>query len=331
MSPKRHGDTTAGPVAAESARHSACSRSSVSTSPTASATSVIVTGSLRSRRVATSGRSRCSSTNRAIITTSSGGKPMSVARFAASGAPTLLWSPGRPLPTSCSRAAMSSRSGRDTSRTYAAASVTVRTRCQSTVYEWIGWCCGSPRSRFHSGSQAPTSPCRSHASHTAPSASPVPSRARNACRADAGHGVGSVGVKRASHSSVARAIGSSVVAAAAATRRPRLGSGREPTAARASTISPSWETTSRATGERGACTGARQRSTARQASASAYEIARASVEIRRSSASPSLMPSRVATGIRSCAISRSTRRPTPMCSASRVSSSRAWAARTGGR
>jgi hypothetical protein len=46
----------------------------VAGSPTASATVVMVTGSLRSRRVATSGSSRCSRTSFSTVATSAGGQ-----------------------------------------------------------------------------------------------------------------------------------------------------------------------------------------------------------------------------------------------------------------
>ena len=58
------------------------------------------------------------------------------------GAPTMLWSPGRPLPTSCRKAPISSRSGRSTSRVYAVASYAACTRCRSRVKRCTGWCCG---------------------------------------------------------------------------------------------------------------------------------------------------------------------------------------------
>src|SRR6266571_1655646 len=175
-----HADQAPGPVAAASARVSPYSRSSVVTSPTAVATLRMVTGSARSRRVATSGSSRCSRTSLPTSATSGAGSPMQAAIAEATWAPATLWSPGSPLPTSCRNAASTSRSGRATSRAYAAASAAACTRCRSTVYRCTGLYCGSPRSRIHSGIHPLTSPYRSHASQTGISAGPAPSRVSSA-------------------------------------------------------------------------------------------------------------------------------------------------------
>ena len=191
MSRPFQADHAAGPVAAASARASAYSRASVWTSPTASATDRIVTGSARSRRVAVSGSSRCCRTTRSTTATSAADRPIRVATVAAIGAPLALWSPGSPLPMSCSSAASTSRSGRGTSRAYDAASRAVSTRCRSTVYLCTGLRWGRLRTRAHSGSQAVTSPYRSHASQVETRADPEPSRVSNASRAGAGHGAGS--------------------------------------------------------------------------------------------------------------------------------------------
>ena len=127
-------------------------------SRTASATMSMVIGSPRSRRVAVSGSSRCCRTTRYTISTSAAGSPMRSATPAAIGAPTVLWSPGRPLPMSCSSAHSTSRSGRDTSRAYAAALAAVSTRCRSIVKRCTGLCWGALRMRAHSGSQPVTRP-----------------------------------------------------------------------------------------------------------------------------------------------------------------------------
>ena len=50
--------------------------------------------------------------------------------------PTSVWSPGRPLPMSCSSAPSSSRSGRATRRVSPAAPAAASTRCRSTVKRW---------------------------------------------------------------------------------------------------------------------------------------------------------------------------------------------------
>ncbi len=238
---------------------------------------------------------------------------------------------------SCRNAPSSSRSGRSTSRVCRLASYAVCTRCRSSVNRCTGLCWGRLRIRVHSGSQRSISPYRSQVSQAGTRPGPAPSRVISAARAAGGHGAGSGGQYAASHSQVARAMGSRVVAAAAATRSDRLGSGRAPMAVRASTSSPSCSTTSRATGRRSGRPGAarcrpeRSRSAARQASSRAWLTVRASPATSRRSASPSSAPSSRATPSRSCATRRSTRRPTCWCSASRVSSSRRCAAYTAGR
>ena len=76
----------------------------------------------------------------------------------ASGTPASLWSPGAPLPMSCSSAATSSRSGRLTSRTRGAACTAASTRCRSTVKRCTALRCGRWRTAAHSGSSRSTQP-----------------------------------------------------------------------------------------------------------------------------------------------------------------------------
>ena len=157
------------------------------------------------------------------------------------------------------------------------------------------------RTRAHSGSHAVTRPNRSHASQVETSAGPAPSSWANATRAASGHGRGSGGQRRASHSSVPGEMRSPCRAAAAATRSDSVGSTVGRIAARASTTSPSWATTSGAIGAR--TTGpvrrpwcfwvASQRSAARSESSTAYAMVRASSAIRRRSASGPGTPSSV--------------------------------------
>ncbi len=65
--------------------------------------------------------------------TSSAPKPSRGAIFSMSSTPASVWSPGEPLPRSCSHAPTSSRSGRTTSRVSRPACTTASTRCRSTV------------------------------------------------------------------------------------------------------------------------------------------------------------------------------------------------------
>ena len=116
-----HSPQAAGPVASASASVSACSRSSISGVPTAAATAATVAGSSRSRRVAVSGSSRWWRTRVTRMSVSAGSKPSRGARSATTATPASVWSPGQPLPMSCSSAPTSSRSGRSTRRVKAAA------------------------------------------------------------------------------------------------------------------------------------------------------------------------------------------------------------------
>ena len=77
--------------------------------------------------------------------------PRRGARSATTATPASVWSPGQPLPMSCSRAPTSSRSGRATRRVKAAAFAAVSTRCRSTVNRWTGLRCGRLRTRSQSG------------------------------------------------------------------------------------------------------------------------------------------------------------------------------------
>ena len=79
----------AGPVARLSASVSPASRPSVSWSPTASATAVVVAGSSRSRRVATSGSSRWWRTIDCSTATSAGGRPIRGPMVASRSMPTV--------------------------------------------------------------------------------------------------------------------------------------------------------------------------------------------------------------------------------------------------
>ena len=135
--------------------------------PTASATERMVAGSSRSRRVAVSTSSRWWRT--------SGGEHVDVGRGRSrSGRPRRgrwsrrprEWSPGQPLPMSCSSAATSSRSGRPTRRVSAEARTAVSTRCRSTVQRCTALRCGRQRTRSQSGSSRVISPSASSASQT---------------------------------------------------------------------------------------------------------------------------------------------------------------------
>ena len=87
-------------------------------------------------RVATSGSSRWSRTRSTRTAVSSGSKPNLGPISATSTMPTSVWSPGRPLPMSCSRAPNNNRSGRSTRSARAAALAQVSSRCRSTVKRW---------------------------------------------------------------------------------------------------------------------------------------------------------------------------------------------------
>jgi hypothetical protein len=65
-----------------------------------------------------------------------GRQPSRGASSATTAMPVTVWSPGRPLPMSCSSAPSSSRSGRCTRRVSAAAAAAASTRCRSTVKRW---------------------------------------------------------------------------------------------------------------------------------------------------------------------------------------------------
>ena len=122
---------------------SACSSSSsVLLPPTVVATCSTVIGSSRSRRVATTGSSRWWRTASATSSTSASPRPTRLHTSRATTSPETLWSPGQPLPMSCSSAASSSRSGRETSRASAAALAAHSTRCRSTVKRCSGLRCG---------------------------------------------------------------------------------------------------------------------------------------------------------------------------------------------
>lgn len=181
----------AGPVASASASVSACSNSRVSVSRTASATPWTVTGSSRSRRVAVSISSRWWRTSRASVATSARPKPKRAATSRVMTSPASEWSPGQPLPMSCNRAAMSSRSGRPTRRVSREARTAHSIRCRSTVQMCTALRCGRQRTRSQSGISRVIMPSASSASHTGTVDSPAPSRVTSCSRASAGHGTGS--------------------------------------------------------------------------------------------------------------------------------------------
>ena len=298
-----------------------------------------------SRRVATSGSSRCSRTSVAMVRVSASSKPSRMATSAAIGGrrwPRRSSRGRRAGPCRCRAAARrrSSRSGRATSRAYRGAAATAWTRCRSTVYRWIGWCCGRPRSRVHSGSQAPTRPYRSHASQTGSRPAPVPSSVTNAgarrpATGDRAAPASAQRTGRATPACRARSAGRVAGGRGDPQRQGRVGRRARPRSGRARPRRPG----RRRRGAIGVArpvgwTASARRATGRppaSASSTAYAIVRASSETRRSRASPSRRSSWLATASRSCARSRSRRRPTARCSASRTSSSRGVAARTGGR
>jgi hypothetical protein len=132
----------AGPVARESPIVSPYNRSSRSVSRTARPNRTIVDSSLRSRRVAVSASSRCSRTSQASTSVACPSSPMRFPTVRAVSAPVSEWSPGRPLPMSCSSAPRSSRSGRARRATSPSKpslsststhSATHSSRCRSTV------------------------------------------------------------------------------------------------------------------------------------------------------------------------------------------------------
>ena len=218
------------------------------------------------------------------------------------------------------------------------ASAAACTRCRSRVNRCTGLCCGRLRIRAHSGSQPSTSPYRSQVSQVGTSPAPAPSRVTSADRAAGGQGAGSGGQYAASHSQVGagdrhagdggrrgdpqrqRRVGA----------RADRGAGEHQLAVLLDHVAGD-RAAHRACRRRRAGGPPGHRSAARQASSRACATVRASPATRRSSASPSSRSSSPATAARSCATSRSTRRPTATCRASRVSSSRRWAARTAGR
>ena len=113
-----------------------------------------VAGSSMSRRVAVAGQQQVVAHQRGRASRRPAARTPSASAIAAAiGSPTSLWSPGQPLPMSCSSAATSSRSGRSTSRVSSAAAAAASTRWRSTVNRCQGWRCGSERTRSHSGQQ----------------------------------------------------------------------------------------------------------------------------------------------------------------------------------
>ncbi len=216
-------------------------------------------------------------------------KPTRAATSLAMISPATEWSPGQPLPMSCSRAAISSRSGRLTRRVNSEARTAVSMRCRSTVHRCTALRCGRQRTRSQSGSSRVISPSASSASQTSTVGRPEPSRVTSCSRASAGQGVGIGRTVAAIRRTACRESGSPACAAAAAARSGRTGS-RSGRAARASTTSPSCSTTPSARGDRSG-TGfpppsmarsrgrtARDRSTrptSRQVTSLAYETTRA--------------------------------------------------------
>lgn len=221
--------------------------------------------------------------------TSCWSKPIRAAVSRAITSPATEWSPGQPLPMSCSSAATRSRSGRPTRRVRAQARTAASTRWRSTVQVWTGLRWGRQRTRSQSGSSRVMSPSASSASQTRTVASPAPRRVTSSSRASAGQGTGSGGAEVASLRTTWRESGSSDWAAAAAARSTRAGS-RSGRAVRARTTSPSASTTPSASGvrsgaavlppriarSRGRADRARRtRSTSRQVTSVAYEMVRA--------------------------------------------------------
>ncbi len=215
----------AGPVASASASVRACSRSRVPRDPTVVATASTVAGSSRSRRVAVSTSSRWWRTSRASTSASARPKPSRVATSRAITSPAAQWSPGQPLPMSCSRAAISSRSGRSTRRVRPAARTAVSTRWRSTVQRCTALRCGRQRTRSQSGSRRVISPSASSASQTGTVDSPAPSRVTSCSRASAGQGTGQRAVPpRPARRTACSESGSPAWAAAAAARSGSTGS-----------------------------------------------------------------------------------------------------------
>ena len=101
-----------------------------------------------------------------MTATSARSKPIRAATSRAMVSPATEWSPGQPLPMSCSRAATSSRSGRPTRRVSAEARTAVSTRWRSTVQVCTGLRCGRQRTRSQSGSSRVIRPSASSASQT---------------------------------------------------------------------------------------------------------------------------------------------------------------------
>src|SRR3984957_15320471 len=215
----------AGPVASPSAMASArSSSSSVLLPPTVVATCSTVIGSSRSRRVATTGRRRGWRTASATSSTSVSLSPTRLHTSRATTSPETLWSPGQPLPMSCSSAASSSRSGRDTSRASAAALAAHSTRCRSTVKRCSGLRWGRFLTRSQSGISVASRPSWSSASQTAIALAPAPSSASRALRASGGHGIDSGG-HSASRARARGAIGSPTRAGPGGARSTRTRGG----------------------------------------------------------------------------------------------------------
>ncbi len=251
--------------------------------------------------------------------------------------PATEWSPGQPLPMSCSRAATRSRSGRWTRRVNSEARTAVSMRCRSTVQMCTALRWGRQRTRSQSGRRRVIRPSASSASQTSMVGRPEPSRVTSCSRASAGQGLDSGRVVAARRRTACRESGRPAWAAAAAARRGSTGS-RSGRAARASTTSPSCSTTPSASGERSAVgfapppsmarslgRTARERSTrptSRQVTSLAYEMTRADSYTCRSRVSASRSPSSAATWSCSWSASRSVARPVARCRASRTSSSR---------
>ena len=146
-------------------------------------------GSLRSRRVAVSGSSRCS---RTTFSTGRRRRPAGRAGRRCRRRSARRRCCGRRAGPCRRRAAApqrtAGRGGRRRGRRFAACRA-VSTRCRSTVNRCTGLCCGRLRTRAHSGSQLTTRPYRSQASQIEISAGPLPSSVSSASRAGAGHGL----------------------------------------------------------------------------------------------------------------------------------------------
>ena len=286
-----------------------------------------------SRRVAVAGSRRWWRTRAPRTATSGGENPIRVAISTAIGSPTTLWSPGQPLPMSCSSAATSSRSGRSTSWVSSAAAAAASTRCRSTVNRCQGWRCGRDRTRSHSGSSRDSSPSWSSCSRTATAERPLASSRRKDHRSSAGHGSGTGGLCAASTLSVYGESRRSARAAAAAarSRSPGSAAGRAPWA---STTSSPWRTTPSASGSRRIRRyrprGCRTRvdSTRRHVSSATKASLRPARLTSRRRASSSASPSASATGRCSCRTRTSPGRPERRRSSSRTSSRKAYAAST---